>query len=207
MKKKCVILVFITLLCCTYKRKRFSLAFNISLIQKIWIVQSNSTPLTHTKSPRKNRVHFVFCINGADFECNWSSAALQVIRCTAAVAWESKKPLVIEEIEVAPPEANEVRIKVRALEQQHESLLHQVTVVLIRCRMTRNNLDHVTAVSLSFLKAVWDHFLCFTFFYMRFIFHNSVINHWHVVHWVFQLGPNKLSLNLFPINICFVNWS
>lgn len=29
------------------------------------------------------------------------------------MAWEPNKPLVIEEIEVAPPEANEIRIKVR----------------------------------------------------------------------------------------------
>uniref|UniRef100_A0A3Q1G591 Uncharacterized protein n=1 Tax=Acanthochromis polyacanthus TaxID=80966 RepID=A0A3Q1G591_9TELE len=37
----------------------------------------------------------------------------EVIKCKAAVAWEPNKPLVIEEIEVAPPKANEVRIKVR----------------------------------------------------------------------------------------------
>uniref|UniRef100_A0A3B4WU10 Alcohol dehydrogenase-like N-terminal domain-containing protein n=1 Tax=Seriola lalandi dorsalis TaxID=1841481 RepID=A0A3B4WU10_SERLL len=38
----------------------------------------------------------------------------QVIKCRAAVAWEPRKPLVIEEIEVAPPQANEVRIKIVA---------------------------------------------------------------------------------------------
>ncbi|XP_065354904.1 alcohol dehydrogenase class-3 [Calliphora vicina] len=38
----------------------------------------------------------------------------QVIKCKAAVAWEAKKPLSIEEIEVAPPKANEVRIKITA---------------------------------------------------------------------------------------------
>lgn len=37
----------------------------------------------------------------------------QIIKCKAAVAWAPNKPLVIEEIEVAPPEANEIRIKVR----------------------------------------------------------------------------------------------
>jgi Zn-dependent alcohol dehydrogenase len=31
---------------------------------------------------------------------------------TAAVAWEAGKPLVIEEVEVAPPQAMEVRIKI-----------------------------------------------------------------------------------------------
>ena len=32
-----------------------------------------------------------------------------VITCKAAVAWEAKKPLVIEEIQVDPPKAGEVR--------------------------------------------------------------------------------------------------
>uniref|UniRef100_A0A3Q2W9I8 Alcohol dehydrogenase 5 n=1 Tax=Haplochromis burtoni TaxID=8153 RepID=A0A3Q2W9I8_HAPBU len=35
-----------------------------------------------------------------------------VIKCKAAVAWEPGKPLSIEEVEVAPPKAHEVRIKV-----------------------------------------------------------------------------------------------
>ncbi|KAH3686698.1 hypothetical protein WICPIJ_002342 [Wickerhamomyces pijperi] len=35
----------------------------------------------------------------------------QIITCTAAVAWEAGKPLSIEEIEVLPPRAHEVRIK------------------------------------------------------------------------------------------------
>ncbi|CCE78376.1 Piso0_000998 [Millerozyma farinosa CBS 7064] len=34
------------------------------------------------------------------------------IKCKAAVAWEAAKPLSIEEIEVAPPKAHEVRIKI-----------------------------------------------------------------------------------------------
>ncbi|EAA09898.4 AGAP010499-PA, partial [Anopheles gambiae str. PEST] len=38
----------------------------------------------------------------------------QVIKCKAAVAWEPKQPLSIETIEVAPPKAGEVRIKVTA---------------------------------------------------------------------------------------------
>lgn len=37
---------------------------------------------------------------------------LQIIRCKAAVAWEPGKPLSIEDVEVAPPKAHEVRIKV-----------------------------------------------------------------------------------------------
>ncbi|XP_025199319.1 alcohol dehydrogenase class-3 [Melanaphis sacchari] len=38
----------------------------------------------------------------------------KVIKCKAAVAWEAKKPLVLEDIEVAPPKENEVRIKILA---------------------------------------------------------------------------------------------
>jgi S-(hydroxymethyl)glutathione dehydrogenase/alcohol dehydrogenase len=34
------------------------------------------------------------------------------ITCKAAIAWEAKKPLSIEEVEVAPPQAGEVRLKV-----------------------------------------------------------------------------------------------
>ncbi|KAG9457247.1 hypothetical protein H6P81_001755 [Aristolochia fimbriata] len=41
-----------------------------------------------------------------------SSTAGQVVRCKAAVAWEAGKPLVMEEVQVAPPQANEVRIKI-----------------------------------------------------------------------------------------------
>ncbi|KAG0455236.1 hypothetical protein HPP92_024528 [Vanilla planifolia] len=36
----------------------------------------------------------------------------QVIRCRAAVAWEAGKPLMIEEVQVAPPQAMEVRVKI-----------------------------------------------------------------------------------------------
>ncbi|TNN64095.1 Alcohol dehydrogenase class-3 [Liparis tanakae] len=38
----------------------------------------------------------------------------KVIKCKAAVAWEAGKPLSIEEVEVAPPKAHEVRIKLFA---------------------------------------------------------------------------------------------
>ncbi|CAN6598507.1 S-(hydroxymethyl)glutathione dehydrogenase [Trichomonascus vanleenenianus] len=40
------------------------------------------------------------------------STAGKTITCKAAVAWEAGKPLSIEEIEVAPPKAHEVRIKI-----------------------------------------------------------------------------------------------
>lgn len=39
----------------------------------------------------------------------------QVITCQAAVAWEAKKPLTLETVEVEPPRAGEVRIKVPEL--------------------------------------------------------------------------------------------
>ncbi|XP_023937708.2 alcohol dehydrogenase class-3 [Bicyclus anynana] len=42
------------------------------------------------------------------------STAGQVIKCKAAVAWEAGKPLSIEEIEVDPPKAGEVRVKILA---------------------------------------------------------------------------------------------
>ncbi|XP_008186917.1 alcohol dehydrogenase class-3 [Acyrthosiphon pisum] len=38
----------------------------------------------------------------------------KVIKCKAAVAWEAKKPLTLEEVEVAPPKENEVRVKILA---------------------------------------------------------------------------------------------
>uniref|UniRef100_A0A8C5PEU6 alcohol dehydrogenase n=1 Tax=Leptobrachium leishanense TaxID=445787 RepID=A0A8C5PEU6_9ANUR len=38
----------------------------------------------------------------------------KVIKCRAAVAWEPLQPLSIEEIEVAPPKAHEVRVKIVA---------------------------------------------------------------------------------------------
>ncbi|PHU19729.1 Alcohol dehydrogenase 2 [Capsicum chinense] len=41
-----------------------------------------------------------------------SSTAGQVIRCKAVVAWEAGKPLVIEEVDVAPPQQMEVRLKI-----------------------------------------------------------------------------------------------
>ncbi|CAL8298532.1 unnamed protein product [Boreogadus saida] len=39
---------------------------------------------------------------------------LKTIRCRAAVAWEAGKPLSMEEVEVAPPQAGEVRVKIVA---------------------------------------------------------------------------------------------
>ncbi|XP_008275484.1 alcohol dehydrogenase 1-like isoform X2 [Stegastes partitus] len=52
------------------------------------------------------------------------ATAGKVIKCKAAVAWEPNKPVVIEEIEVAPPQANEVRIKIVATSVCHSDLYH-----------------------------------------------------------------------------------
>jgi Zn-dependent alcohol dehydrogenase len=43
---------------------------------------------------------------------SWTKRRVCVCFNVAAVAWEAGKPLVIEEVEVAPPQANEVRIKI-----------------------------------------------------------------------------------------------
>nr|ABL74271.1 alcohol dehydrogenase ADH1 [Aegilops speltoides] len=40
------------------------------------------------------------------------ATAGKVIKCKAAVAWEAGRPLSIEEVEVAPPQAMEVRVKI-----------------------------------------------------------------------------------------------
>ncbi|KAK6494038.1 alcohol dehydrogenase class-3-like isoform X1 [Huso huso] len=50
------------------------------------------------------------------------ATAGKVIKCKAAVAWEPGKPLSIEEVEVAPPQAHEVRIKIVATGVCHSDL-------------------------------------------------------------------------------------
>ncbi|KAL9431256.1 hypothetical protein AB3S75_026440 [Citrus x aurantiifolia] len=42
-----------------------------------------------------------------------SSTAALILTCKAAVAWEAGKPLIIQDVEVAPPQAMEVRIKIK----------------------------------------------------------------------------------------------
>ena len=41
-----------------------------------------------------------------------SDTAGKVIKCKAAVCWAAGEPLKIEEVEVAPPQAHEVRIRI-----------------------------------------------------------------------------------------------
>ncbi|XP_023208597.1 alcohol dehydrogenase 1-like [Xiphophorus maculatus] len=52
------------------------------------------------------------------------STAGKVIRCRAAVSWAPNTPAAMEEIEVAPPEAGEVRIKIVATSVCHSDLYH-----------------------------------------------------------------------------------
>ncbi|XP_067099562.1 alcohol dehydrogenase 1-like [Osmerus mordax] len=52
------------------------------------------------------------------------TTAGKVIKCRAAVAWEPNAPLVIEEIEVASPQAHEIRIKIVATSVCHTDLYH-----------------------------------------------------------------------------------
>ncbi|XVF21430.1 hypothetical protein REPUB_Repub12eG0089500 [Reevesia pubescens] len=51
-----------------------------------------------------------------------TAAAGLVIPCKAAVAWEAGKPLVIQQVEVAPPQAMEVRIKIKYTSLCHTDL-------------------------------------------------------------------------------------
>uniref|UniRef100_A0A8C3TK72 Uncharacterized protein n=1 Tax=Catharus ustulatus TaxID=91951 RepID=A0A8C3TK72_CATUS len=53
------------------------------------------------------------------------ATAGKVIRCRAAVAWAPGKPLSVEEVEVAPPKAGEVRIKL-----SHSSMSHVLQPLL-----------------------------------------------------------------------------
>lgn len=54
-----------------------------------------------------------------------SSTAGKPITCKAAVAWEAGKPLSLETVEVGPPKAGEVRVKV-----EYTGLCHTDTYTL-----------------------------------------------------------------------------
>ncbi|KAJ0043076.1 hypothetical protein Pint_18165 [Pistacia integerrima] len=64
----------------------------------------------------------------------------QVIRCKATAAWEAGKPLVIEEVEVAPPQANEVRASLGpnpGLEYDHYRELYPDAEKIVRSIMSQ----------------------------------------------------------------------
>eukprot|EP00249_Psilotum_nudum_P010078 c22318_g2_i1 orf=185-1336(-) len=50
------------------------------------------------------------------------SMAGKTITCRAAVAWEPKKPLVIEEVQVEPPQAGEVRVRIKNASLCHSDI-------------------------------------------------------------------------------------
>ena len=54
---------------------------------------------------------------------------MQDIRCSAAVAWAPSKPLVIEEITVAPPNPGEVRVRVSGFNDPCHIVLNASFVV------------------------------------------------------------------------------
>uniref|UniRef100_A0A9L0SKK9 Uncharacterized protein n=1 Tax=Equus caballus TaxID=9796 RepID=A0A9L0SKK9_HORSE len=55
----------------------------------------------------------------------------KVIRCRAAIHWKPGAPLAIEEIEVAPPKAKEVRIKGIKLSHSFYHSVENVPLALI----------------------------------------------------------------------------
>nr|XP_006208996.2 alcohol dehydrogenase E chain [Vicugna pacos] len=67
------------------------------------------TYLSREQSARSKNSHLLACRENRNM-----STAGKVIKCKAAVLWELKKPFSIEEVEVAPPKAHEVRIKMVA---------------------------------------------------------------------------------------------
>lgn len=76
-------------------------------LQLIFSLQPNiQTIVTRQSCPI---VYHIFSSRTFWFKC---LLYFQTIQCKAAVAWEAKKPLTIETIEVAPPKSGEVRIKV-----------------------------------------------------------------------------------------------
>jgi hypothetical protein len=52
-----------------------------------------------------------------------SDTAGKVIVCKAAICWAANTPLVIEEVEVAPPKAHEVRIQIL---REHKHCLYKI---------------------------------------------------------------------------------
>lgn len=70
----------------------------------------------------------------------------KVITCKAAVSWAAKEPLSIEDIQVEPPKAGEVRIKILAtgvvsvfrfyFMQYDNCTPYSATLMLTRCRVS-----------------------------------------------------------------------
>lgn len=79
---------------------------------KIMVLSKNIQLVMHSADMlKKKRAERVNCLEICCHEAIMD-VVLQMIRCKAAVAWEAGKPLVMEEVEVAPPKGGEVRLKV-----------------------------------------------------------------------------------------------
>lgn len=66
----------------------------------------------------------------------------QVIKCKAAVLWERNKPFSIEEVEVAPPKAHEVRIKVNHF-LYFNRILHAKLPEDIKWKIFKNTFNNI----------------------------------------------------------------
>lgn len=73
----------------------------------------------------------------------------------AAIAWEAGKPLVIEEVEVAPPEAMEVRIKIL-----YTSLCH-TDIYFWEAKVNNNNFKNTFKKENKRKGHVWSLFSVF----------------------------------------------
>lgn len=62
---------------------------------------------------------FLICTEPLPFRLGKMSTIGKVITCKAAVAWEAQKPLIVQDVQVDPPQAGEVRIKIT-----HTALCH-----------------------------------------------------------------------------------
>ena len=58
----------------------------------------------------------------------------QTITCKAAVAWEAGKDLSIEDVEVAPPKAHEVRIEIYHTGVCHTGEASYLVLVAVLCQ-------------------------------------------------------------------------
>ncbi|KAK3087931.1 hypothetical protein FSP39_012571 [Pinctada imbricata] len=80
---------------------RLQHALDVKELRSLFLPMLNELQSVEEHDPAKNEMRQQYCSN-----------IVKPILCRAAVAWEVDKPFVIETIEVAPPKANEVRIKI-----------------------------------------------------------------------------------------------
>jgi D-arabinose 1-dehydrogenase-like Zn-dependent alcohol dehydrogenase len=73
----------------------------------------------------------------------------------AAVAWEAGKPLSIEEVEVAPPQAMEVRIKILYTALCHTDVYFWEAKVCACCISSRRTLICMSMTDLGLTSDFW----------------------------------------------------